>query len=189
MGSICELSDVGELGLTLLIGGGVVDRARGLLCADAAGEEPGDDGSTAGRLSPNRHRIFSSSDGVLISTSRRSDERKEGASSLCPGDLAVGAAATGAPFLLILEGAWEADSPADEALLGAPIRLVRGRLRRRSGSGAGSAGEAVTERDLRFLLGLAASDSLALSRAPQALLSSLVSSAGGWGGCLAWLTC
>ena len=52
-------------------------------------------------------------------------------------------------------------------------RLVRGRFNFRSGSVGGSAGEAVTDLDFRFLfLGLVVSSSFAFSKAPQALDSS-----------------
>lgn len=70
-------------------------------------------------------------------------------------------------------------------------RRVRGRLSFLSGSWAGcSVGEAVTDR--AFLLrvrGLEASASRARSNAPQARLSSRVSSTGGGGGCRRSLIC
>lgn len=52
-------------------------------------------------------------------------------------------------------------------------RRVRGRFNFRSGSAGGSAGEAVTDLDLRFRFrGLVVSSSFAFSNAPQALDSS-----------------
>lgn len=62
-------------------GGGVKDMARGLLWVDAEGEVMGDEGST-GWASPNRLRTVSLSDGAVCSTSCRSEDRKEGASSM-----------------------------------------------------------------------------------------------------------
>ncbi len=177
---MCELREVGEVGRRARCGGGVVDRALGLLCVDTVGDEPGEDASTAGRLSANRFRMFSSSDGVLISTSLRSEDKNEGASTADLGDRAFDAGTDA-----------DADADADAAddalplrsgLVGSDgasvwvvIRRVRGRLSFLSGSGALSTGEAVAERDLRFRPpGLVVWDSLARSRAPQALRSALL---------------
>lgn len=81
MGSMWELKlKLGEIGLALRGGGGVMDDARGLLYADAAGElAAGDDGSLAPGIGPNNCRMFSSSDGLLNSTSLSSEDRNDGA--------------------------------------------------------------------------------------------------------------
>ena len=167
------------------------DSARGLLRADADGELTGDDGSTDCGT-PKRPRIVSSSVGTVISTSLKSDERKVG----CPSVVAGGERASeGTPFtsrgwlavglLLLLEAAEPAlDGPASVCR---GFRLVRGRLRRRSGSGAGSCGDAVVDRDFLFRpFGVA---SRALSMALQARRSSRVSSRGGNGAGCGGATC
>jgi hypothetical protein len=47
---MCVLSDsVGDVGRPFAKGGGVNDRARGLLCADVVGERTGDEAPMGGR--------------------------------------------------------------------------------------------------------------------------------------------
>ncbi len=57
-----------------------MDKARGELCDDGEGDVTGDGASTVLFWPPNKLRTFSSSDGVLISTSFSSDERNDGCS-------------------------------------------------------------------------------------------------------------
>lgn len=104
---MCELRDVGELARRVLWGGGVVDMARGLLMADAAGDDAaGDCGSVfAWGISPNKQRTVSSSDGVLISTSFRSEDKNEGWSGFGGGDLIDGAEMLDVIMVLRLENA------------------------------------------------------------------------------------
>jgi len=112
----------------------VVDMARGLLPAEAAGDEPGDDGSAGGRFSANRQRMFSSSEGVLISTSLSSEDKNEGASSLAPsGDRPKAAE----PFVARSTRPCTDTGDLDEEAgsFWAPMRRVRGRLSRLAGSG------------------------------------------------------
>lgn len=124
----------------------------------------------------------SSSEFVAISTSLRSDDRKDGSpfvslSALDGGD------PLRLPFGWRLELAIEGDVEEEPGL--SMTRRVRGRFSFRSGS-AGvslSAGEAVTDLDFLFrLLGLVVSISFAFSSAPHAIVSSGVST----GGCGAW---
>ncbi len=179
---MCELSRVGELGRRAFCGGGVDDIARGLLYADVAGEDAtGEVGSMVcrGGGSPNRLRIFSSSDGALISTSFSSVDKKDGGSpvangerALCAGDAEWLVLATAAPVPRAEGCGEDADADADAtvpfaarsagsatdaggfdagpASLGAPMRRVRGRFSLRSGSCDGSMGDPVAERDFRF---------------------------------------
>lgn len=172
MGAIWELSRVGELGRNARCGGGVVDMARGLFAADAVGDEPGDDGAAGGRASAKRERIFSSSEGVLISTSLSSEDKKDGASSLArSGDRA--AEEEPARARSARTGVDTGDLDEMTGSFWVPIRRVRGRLSRLAGSGGGSMGDPVV--DLDFLLrpaGLDASTSMALSKAPHARRSS-----------------
>lgn len=81
IGSIWELRvSCGEVGRLRGCGGGVVDKALGLLNPDATGEEAAGDGASwAPGIGPKMFRMFSSSDGVLISTSLRRDDRNDGA--------------------------------------------------------------------------------------------------------------
>ena len=174
-----ELSRVGELGRRARCGGGVVDMALGLLAAEAVGDDPGDDGSTGGRLPAKRQRTFSSSEGVLISTSFSNEDRNEGtASSLArAGDRAEGPE----PFVVRSARLGTAmGDREDEASLWVAIRRVRGRFSRRVGSGGGSTGDPVSD-DFRLrLAGLAFSVSMALSMAPHARRSSGFSRGGVW---------
>lgn len=95
--------------------------ARGLLYADAAGDEAtGEAGSTAcDGGSPNRLRMLSSSDEVLISTSFRREERNEGGSSfvfveVVTGDWAARAGETEEWLALAATGAWSKRPCRDE---------------------------------------------------------------------------
>lgn len=182
---MCVLSDMGDEGRPFGgKGGGVMDRARGLLGLDGDGDKTGDDAPFV-RLPLAKANPASSSEGALGSSSFSNEETK-GAPSLTGGvspfdsggiaaEPAAGPAAGGAADEL-------------EATAGCVgIRLVRGRFNLRSGSCTGSAGEAVTERVFRFRLAVEvegpASASRATSSAPQARFSSLVSStigAAGW---------
>lgn len=125
---------MGEVGLALRAGGGVIDDARGLLYTDAAGElAAGDDGSLAPGIGPNRCRILSSSDGLLDSTSLSKEDRNDGAPAVERENI---------PFDVDVElppPAWfdgvatvGLDDEASPAWIGS--RLVRGRLSFRSGS-------------------------------------------------------
>lgn len=95
--------------------------ARGLLYADAAGDEAtGEAGSTAcDGGSPNKLRMWSSSDDVLISTSLRREERKEGGSSfvvveVVAGDCAARAGETERRLALAGKWAWRERPCRDE---------------------------------------------------------------------------
>ena len=158
-------------------GGGVVERARGLLYADGDGDVAGEEGSAPPRGGPNSARIFSSSEDGVISTSLSKAERKVGASSFCGlawrrGILELVSFCGGK--LVCMVGALDED-----ASLWVGTRLVRGRLSLRSGCAGGSTGEAVVERDFRlrwFELGrFGVAASIAFSSAPQARISSGVS--------------
>lgn len=78
---------IGEVGRASRRGGGVIDDARGLLYPDAEGELAGDDISLAPGMGPNCCRIFSSSDGVLSSTSLSKEDRNDGAPPVGCGDI------------------------------------------------------------------------------------------------------
>lgn len=156
------------------MGGGVIESARGLLYAEADVDVTGDEGSTGCGLGPKTFRTFSSSEGVLIATSFSSVERNDGRSPFAGGDRALGPGACLSGLFDDVEG--DFDGPASPWT--ATLRVL-GRFNRLSGSGAGSTGDAVTDRDFRFrLLGLDTSSSRALSKAPQASLSSRVSRGG-----------
>lgn len=111
--------------------------------------------------------MLSRSEGVLISTSLRSEAKKEG----------------GAADGLDDEALCRLDEPASlPASADSPVwggsRLVRGRFSFLSGSWCGSScGSGVLVRDFRFRDSI----SLAFSRAPQASCSSLDCSGGDWG--------
>lgn len=173
---MCVLSDIGDEGRPLSgIGGGVIDNARGLLGLDGDGDNTGDDAPFV-RLPLVRARPVSSEALIWGSSSFSSDDTKgppslTGTEAGSPFD-SEGAAAVG--------GAVELDAAVGCGCSCVGRRLVRGRFSLRSGSGIGSAGEAVTERALRFrvLAEVAGplSASRATSNAPQARFSSLVSS-------------
>lgn len=126
-------------------------------------------------------RDVSSSDAEAASTSLRSEERNDG-----PGDSFSmrdrGEFARAIPFdLLELAIAGVVD---DDTSGRSGTRRVRGRFSFRSGSlGSAFRGEEVNDLDFRFrLLGVAVSTSFALSRAPQAIFSSLDSTGVGTSG-------
>lgn len=201
---MCVLSDnVGDVGRPLSRGkgGGVSERARGLLWFDGEGEMAGDEGSSAGLMGMTLIP-FSSSEFPLGSSSLRSADTKAGPgppfgssgrgaavplTGLTAAVVAVAAAAAAVGAAVVVAAPFE-DGPAvagDDAEVDASAWVgslrVRGRLSFRSGSWAGSMGDAVVDRIFRFravALG-DASESRAASRAPQALLSSRVSTTGG----------
>lgn len=198
---MCVLSDnVGDVGRPLSRGkgGGVSESARGLLWFDGEGEMAGDDGSTAGLMGMTL-MPFSSSEFPLGSSSLSSADTNagpgppfgssgRGAAVPLTGLAAVGAPVVGAVAVAILLAATFEDGPAvagDDAEVDASAWVgslrVRGRLSFRSGSWTGSMGDAVVERTFRFRVAALgdASESRAASRAPQALLSSRVSTTGG----------
>lgn len=206
---MCVLSDnVGDVGRPLSRGkgGGVSERARGLLWFDGEGEMAGDEGSTAGLMGMTL-MPFSSSEFPLGSSSLRSADTRAGPGApfgssargavapltgLAAAVAAVAAAAVEAAVAVVgaavaLAAEFE-DGPAvagDDAEVDASAWIgnlrVRGRLSFRSGSWAGSMGDAVVDRIFRFRVVVLgdASESRAASRAPQALLSSRVSTTGG----------
>jgi hypothetical protein len=119
----------------------------------------------------------SSSDVVAISTSLRSDDKKDGSplASLSMREVGDGGRSRllGCRLELVMTG----DAEDDDAGWSNILRVL-GRFSLRSGSLGGdfSAGEPVTDRDFLFrLLGDAVSISFAFSNAPQALVSSTVS--------------
>lgn len=81
IGSMWDDKDSGDPGLSAMPrGGGVAERARGLLGPEGDGDPAGDDASIDGRVNePIKLRTFSSSEPLLVSTSFRSDDRKVGA--------------------------------------------------------------------------------------------------------------
>lgn len=181
---MCVLKDsVGDVSRPLVRGrgGGVRDRARGLLWLDGEGDMAGDDASCTD------HRFgagtcVSSSDGVLGSSSLSSDDTSGGTFST-----RLSPFLEESPFAgLTADGPGAAgDAAAVEASPWLGSRRVRGRLSFLSGSGTGSDGDAVTDRFRRLRdapLPLRESASRARSKAPHARLSSLVSSTGGGGG-------
>lgn len=182
---MCVLRErVGEDGRPLRVGngGGVNERARGLLNADGDGERAGDDASWKGRQ-PEAVADVSSSEWMLGSSSLSKEETTKVGSASSRLGLMVLVFLDEVPF-----GTLADDGPAAAgALVVAELspcvgsRRVRGRLSFLSGSWAGcSMGEPVTDRAFRLrVLGLEFSASRARSRAPQARLSSRVSSTGG----------
>lgn len=175
-------------------GGGVIERARGLLWAEGDGDKAGEDASGGTRQPPITGNV-SSSDCAFGSSSFSREETKGG--SLFPRLSLVFSeplVATALPFVtgpglgpLALPLRFE-EGPAmagDTAELDASAvvgrRRVRGRFSLRSGSCTGSEGDVVMDRAFRLrVLGVAVSSvSLASSRAPHARLSSRVSSTGG----------
>jgi hypothetical protein len=92
-----KLKGGGELERVLRWGGGVIEDALGLLYPDAEGEVAGDDGSLAPGMCPNKFRMFSSSDGVLISTSLSREDRNDGTAPFDCGGLGLDAEGA-APF-------------------------------------------------------------------------------------------
>lgn len=122
----------------------------------------------------------SSSDIVAISTSLRSDDRKDGSPCVSWSMREVGDDGRSWPLDCRLELAIIGDAEEDSGL--SNILRVLGRFNFRSGSLGGdfSAGEAVTDLDFLFrLLGVAVSISFAFSKAPQALVSSTDSTGAG----------
>lgn len=115
MGSMCDDKVKGDPGLSAIPrGGGVAESARGLLGPDGEGDPAGEDASADGLVSdPKKLRTFSSSDGVLASTSLSSDDRKVGApacdekpAGCCAADVdavtaVAGAGGTGGPVLAV----------------------------------------------------------------------------------------
>lgn len=156
----------------MLIGGGVSESARGLLCVEGAGELAGEMASGAARAK--LFLTFSSSDGVPTPTSLSKDDKNEGASCSRGRDEELGSAAPSA-------GAGAGTGAAAALELDASPRagrnlLVLGRLSLRSGSWFGSTGDAVPARRLRlFWLGAGPSAMRARSSAPHDMSSSLVS--------------
>jgi hypothetical protein len=111
-----------------------------------------------------------SSSEVAVSTSLRSCVKKDGSLVASCTVRDKGLSWRLPPLLWRVE--FDIDAAADEGPGASRTLLVRGRFNFRSGSFGGSdrsAGDAVTDLDLRFrLLGLVVSNSLALSKAPQA---------------------
>lgn len=111
-----------------------------------------------------------SSSGVAVSTSFSSCVRKEGSAFVSCNKRDEGLPRRLVPLVLRLEVA--IDAAADDGPGASRTRRVRGRFNFRSGSlGASdlSAGDAVTDLDLRFrFLELTMSNSFAFSKAPQA---------------------
>lgn len=185
MGSMREVRVRGEADRSLSPrGGGVAESARGLLYPEGEGEAAGEECSPLVLGTPSTVRTFSSSEGVLSSTSFRSVDKNDGTAAPGGGDACAGGC------VATVAAVDDEDGPAcgcleDEAsALSWWTRLVLGRLSFRSGSGAGSRGDAVVERDLRRLRGLGVVASaarsvpsafFAISRAPQASFSSGVS--------------
>jgi hypothetical protein len=115
---------------------------------------------------------FSSSDGVLISTSRRRDERNEGPSGTGRGDLASGWPAPPRSGRCDTT-AGECDD--EDASACVAKRRVRGRFSLRSGSCFGSIGERLIDRDFLFRrFEASTSVPVTLSSADHAILSSAV---------------
>lgn len=179
---MCVLSErVGDVGRPFTrgnggSGGGVNERARGLLWLEATGEIAGDEAS-GGPLQGS----------CIVFVSASASDWAPGSSSFSRAETRAGPGGSGrvTPFI---RRAGAVTAPAagageDVEVEASPLagavgrRLVRGRLSFLSGSCKGSLGEAVIERTfrLRDWAPLGASVSLADSRAPQARLSSGVS--------------
>jgi hypothetical protein len=204
---------VGDVGrpLTLGKGGGVSDRALGLLWFDGAGEMAGDEGSVGFRQG-NVMVFASSSDCALGSSSFNRAETKAGSFGprlACPLLLLACPFMTGLPLACVgLRAALPGEPLLIGAVLAAPLTLravegpaageeaevdgspctgrrrVRGRFNFLSGSSTGSAGEAVADRvfRLRAVEFAVSLAARATSSAPHARLSSGVSCTGGGGG-------
>jgi hypothetical protein len=128
---MCVLSDKGDEGRPLSgNGGGVIDKARGLLGLEGEGDRTGEEAPFV-ILPVARAKPVSSSERVLGSSSFNSDETK-GAPSL-----AGAAAVAGSALELELEPdgpGTDGAAPEFEAVVGCVgMRLVRGRFSLRSG--------------------------------------------------------
>ena len=152
MGSTFDVSDNGDRGRAVALGGGVVERARGLAWLEAGGDAPGEE--TGGDVLPvangNAVRVcpFVSSGAALASTSFSNDCRKLGP----PTRTATGECDNNGPAaelrLVLLDSAGTSDDdPASSSFL-----LVLGLFNGRSGWGVGSASEGDAVADFRFLL-------------------------------------